>query len=727
MRPAIGPSIRSVAAALWLSVALAAGAQAECTGLVLGPPILFQTGPNAHFMATGDFNEDGIVDLAVTNGDLGPGSLNSSLAVMIGTGNRTYASPVLYTVGHGARGVVASDLNGDGITDLAVSNKFSNTVSVLLGEGSSGVGNGAFASAVNYDVGSGPFELVTGDFNHDGIPDLATALNAASGVSVLPGLGAGVFATAVTIPLNGASTGLAIGNFNSDGHADLVATQNGGGTVALLLGTGAAVIGAGSFGSAVYTSAGPNPFHVVVADFNADNNQDLAVANTADAGVRVLLGTGTGSFGTPKVIASGNNSTVGAADVNDDGILDIVTGTITGGNAGDVEVFLGNGSGGVWNGTFGAATHYGSTGDVYQLITSDLDDDGSIDVLTAQGYGNYVALLPGTCIPVPPDERAPVITRIRDVPNDNGGQVFITWTASSLDVTGGAVNAYRVWRRIPPEAPALLRIAQLSSREIIAIPQPGATNVTYWEALATLPAQRFAGYGYTAATPQDSLLNSNPYSAFFITAATADVDVYYSSAVDSGYSVDNLPPGKPAGMAGGMTVSGYSLHWDSNPDADLDGYRLYRGSSAAFVPSEANQIAAPGTPAWVDQDGHGEWYYKLSAVDKHGNQSAFAMLEASSPLAVGPDVAILRLRGALPNPSPGGRLGIAFSLADGPVARVELLDLSGRMVFAQDLRGWGPGDHVLTIGNDRPLPPGIYLVRLKQAALRFDKKVVVTR
>jgi hypothetical protein len=728
----VGPSIalwiRLASAALWLTSVLTAGAHAECTGVVLDPPISFHTGPNAHFMVARDFNGDGLVDLAVTNGDLSAGSLNSSLAVMIRTGNRNFAPPVLYTVGRGARGVVACDLNGDGITDLAVSNLFSSTVSVLLGQGTGGVGNGTFSSAVNYAVGSGPFELVCGDFTHDGIPDLATCLNQAPGISVLPGVGAGAFSSPVNIPLSILSTGLAIGDLNGDGLPDLIATQNGGGKIAVLLGTAASQSGPRLFQGAAYFHAGPQPFHVVVTDFNGDGKQDLAVANTTGGGVSVMLGVGDGTFAAPKTLPSGNSSTVGVADLNHDGILDIVTGTITGSNAGDLEVFNGQGSAGVWDGTFGDARHYATNGDVYQLITSDIDYDGAVDVVTAQGYGDFIALLFGTCTPIPLDPEAPVITSVQDVPRDNGGEVFVTWTASSLDASGGAVNSYRVWRRIPPTELALLQLAQLSNREVIGIPQPGASNlIVYWEALATLPAQRLPSYGYTAATTRDSLPSGNPYTAFFVSALTPNIDVFYSSSADSGYSVDNLPPESPAGLAGGMTASGFSLHWDPDPAPDVNGYRLYRGANAAFVPSAANLIAAPSTTAWVDPSGHGEWNYKLSAVDKHGNESSFALLESSTLLGIGPATAILGLVGARPNPSPGGKLGLAFSLAQGPVARLEVLDLSGRLIFVRDLAGWGPGDHALTIGDDKPLASGIYFVRLTQAARRLEKKAVVAR
>src|ERR1051326_5077324 len=93
----------------------------------------------------------------------------------------------------------------------------------------------------------------------------------------------------------------------------------------------------------------------------------------------------------------------------------------------------------------------------------------------------------------------------------------------------------------PPSSSVVALRARLAAREVIAISQSDA-QVVYWEALATLPAQRLAGYGYTAATTQDSMPHSNPYTAFFVSALTPDIDVFYSSAIDSGYSVDNVPP-----------------------------------------------------------------------------------------------------------------------------------------------------------------------------------------
>src|SRR5712692_2560768 len=84
--------------------------------------------------------------------------------------------------------VAAGDFNGDGILDLAVANYASRNVSLLLGNG-----DGTFQAAQNFDAGSGPTSVAAGDFNGDGILDLAVADFPSNKVSVLLGNGDGTF------------------------------------------------------------------------------------------------------------------------------------------------------------------------------------------------------------------------------------------------------------------------------------------------------------------------------------------------------------------------------------------------------------------------------------------------------------------------------------------------------------------------------------------------------
>jgi hypothetical protein len=628
-----------VVAALTVAPPLATNAFATCNEQALfGNFISRITGPNPLYMAAGDFNEDGILDLAVTNSDFPSGGTGASLAILIGTGARTYAAPVNYAVGLEPHAVITGDFNEDGITDLVVANKFSRSLSVLIGQGSGGVGNGTFAPAVHYPAGGYPFQIVAEDFDRDGITDLAVSLNSVAAIAVFRGrgsgdIGNGTFDTPILFPLSQPSTGLEHGDFNGDGIADLVATENGAGTIAVLLGTGIATLGSGSFSAAAHFSAGPVPFEMATGDFNGDGRTDLAVANNSSpsGGTAIMLGTGTGAFQAPTFIASGNSVVVTTDDLNQDGILDLIVGTVTGTNNGNVLVYLGQGTGGVGNGTFGAGHAYGVGGDTYQILPGDFDGDGLRDLFVSCYLNNFISLLPGLCAP---DERAPALTRVRDVPADQGGRVFLTWTASSLDVVGGSVNNYRVWRRVPPAiAAASFRTGPVPSTWMrTTLSQATGTSITYWEALATLPAQRLQGYGYTAATTQDSMASSNPYTAFFVSALTSNIDVFYSSNIDSSYSVDNLSPGPPAPFVGVYSPSQVSLHWAPAPEADFAQFKLYRGASADFTPAPGNLILVSADTGFVDASALAPFScYKLSAVDIHGNQGPFALVAPHEP------------------------------------------------------------------------------------------------
>ncbi len=151
------------------------------------------TSPSA--IATADFNGDGVPDLAIANS-----SSTSRVTILLNNANGTgtFGSGVSYAAGgtnSDPVAIVAADFNGDGSMDVAVANSATNNVSVLLGNG-----NGTFQAALNSTAGTGthPMYLVAGDFNRDGLVDLAVADYGSGAVSIMLGKGNGTFQAPLT-------------------------------------------------------------------------------------------------------------------------------------------------------------------------------------------------------------------------------------------------------------------------------------------------------------------------------------------------------------------------------------------------------------------------------------------------------------------------------------------------------------------------------------------------
>jgi len=307
------------------------------------------TGVEPVSVAVGDFNGDGFPDLAVANYG------SNTVTILLGNGNGTFTQAVYspVTVGNGPVSVVVGDFNGDGIPDLAVANQASNTVTILLGNG-----NGTFTQATYspVTVDYNPVSLVVGDFNGDGIEDLAVVNNVSlvysgSTVTVLLGNGNGIFTKAVNSPVaTGFSpTSISVGDFNGDGildiamvNADLVVV-NGSPIVCILLGNGN-----GTFTQAVYSQATTvSPSSITVGDFNGDGILDLAVVSDVSYGtMAILLGNGNGSFTQAPVSVATvglNPISVAVGDFNGDGIPDIAVANDY--YDGTVTILLGNGNG----------------------------------------------------------------------------------------------------------------------------------------------------------------------------------------------------------------------------------------------------------------------------------------------------------------------------------------------------------------------------------------------
>ena len=311
-----------------------------------------------------------------------------------------FLGPINYAVGTNPQAVVTSDFNGGG-TDLAVANYASNSVSVLLGNGL-----GGFGAKTDFATGTGPRSVVVGDVSGDSKLDLITAN--AGDVSILRGDGAGNFALPNSIvlpaqfpsgypgvtPLAQSPHSVATGDFNGDGLLDLAVTgvtsflesytgyygftyyrQVENAYVNVLISNGS-----GGFNAAVATPlSGLYPDSVVTGQFNADNKDDLAIANTASSTVSVLLSNGAGGFSSIADSYTGSGpSSVVAGDVNGDLKIDLVVANRAGY---DVSVLLGNGSGG-----FGAAKNYAVGNETTSVVLGDINADGKLDLVASSDF-----------------------------------------------------------------------------------------------------------------------------------------------------------------------------------------------------------------------------------------------------------------------------------------------------------------------------------------------------
>lgn len=294
-------------------------------------------------------------------------------------------------------GMAAGDFNGDGKADLVVAANV--RVYVFLGNG-----DGTFVQASGspipapsppYDDFPSPYvgPVATGDFNNSGQLGFAVGEFQSQAAVILLGKGDGTFvpssatfANAFGMPMSA----LAIADFNADGNLDLVIANGISPSASVSLG-----YGKGAFTPVSDLTVTGFPAGLAVGDFNADGKLDVAVVgggSTAfpDSGVTVSLGNGDGTFtpasGSPILLGNNLSASV-TGDFNGDGKLDLAM-TDSGGNA--VLILPGNG-----DGTFGSPVTIPVGNNPDALVAGDFNSDGKLDLAVANFADGTVTLLLG--------------------------------------------------------------------------------------------------------------------------------------------------------------------------------------------------------------------------------------------------------------------------------------------------------------------------------------------
>lgn len=305
-----------------------------------------------------------------------------------------------------------------------------------------------------------------------------------------------------------------------------------------------------------------------------------------------------------------------------------------------------------------------------------------------------------------------MILSVTDVPEDQGGWVTVHFSRSFFDTR--------------PAEPAGKSIADTLGLYTVEIRYGGE-----WIAANSTAAYAMDTYEILVHTLADSSVHGDGLHDFRIISAFPDGR--YMSPIFQGYSIDNLEPAIPVGLgAEWLSSNELQLSWQTAEDPDLAYYILWKSTDPEFDPLTTDPLTEVADTHFVDaavQPGT-HYYYRLAAVDHHGNMSGVTpALDAHTTGLFGRNgiPGHFELSANYPNPF-NPRTTIPYQIPEDSRVSIRIFDLSGRhiqtLVNTYQIAGYYDLFWDGTDFNGKEMASGVYLVRMQAGNYHQTLKIL---
>ena len=299
----------------------------------------------------------------------------------------------------------------------------------------------------------------------------------------------------------------------------------------------------------------------------------------------------------------------------------------------------------------------------------------------------------------------PKIAEIIDVPNDQGGRVYITIDRSTLDLEDH------------PSGLDIYTVKRLDSGN--------------WVIIGSFGAQYNTQYIFEATTLQDSSSQGIASSTFKVVAQNFSQNLIFESEPGFGYSIDNIAPAVPNGLIITLNENNLELTWNEVSDEDFQYYVIERDETAEFVnPQSFETIESYFLVS--DYNSEEDYFYRVYAVYYAGNSSDHSITLDATALS-NQDLTVpssFFLHQNYPNPfNPTTRIN--YDMSNDENALIKIIDLKGNQVrtLVNNYVQMGPQFIVWDARNNNgeKVPAGIYFYILKVNGFQQTQKMVLLK